>query len=226
MTFPGGVALEHFIGAERLALLREVALMPRDLAVVVPRARAGENVVVLVHGFLASAGVFRPLRARLEREAGARVATFTHAPGSRIRRIAQRLAEVVDRLPTGTRITVVGHSLGGVVARWYVQEMGGHARVARTISLASPFRGVDVLPLLVGADLHEQSALLRRVRERAPLCGVPHTSVVAENDTVVVGVETASLGFGDVVVLPRTGHNALLFCERTAGLVIERVKSL
>src|ERR1700727_876893 len=109
------VALEQLIGVERLAVFREVALMPRDLAAVVPRARAGENVVVLVHGFLASAGVFRPLRARLEREAGARVATFTHAPGARIRRIAQRLADVVDRLPSGTRITVVGHSLGGVV---------------------------------------------------------------------------------------------------------------
>jgi triacylglycerol lipase len=222
MAFPA--AFEQLIGEERFALLREVTLMPRDLAAVVPRAHAGDDVVVLVHGFLASAGVFRPLRHRLEREAGARVATFTHAPGVGIRRIARRLGEVVDRIPHGTRITVVGHSLGGVVARWYVQELGGHARVARTISLASPFRGVDVLPLFVGADLHEQSALLRRLRERAHLTGIAHTSIVAEDDTVVVGVETASLGFGDVVVLPRRGHHALLFCERAAGLVIDRIR--
>src|SRR5580704_13962608 len=130
------VALEQLIGVERLALLREVALVPRDLAEVVPRAMPGEDVVVLVHGFLASAGVFRPLRARLERETAARVATFTHAPGVGSRRIARR----------------------------YVQEMGGHARVARTISMASPFRGIDVPPLLVGADLHAQSELLKRVR--------------------------------------------------------------
>jgi pimeloyl-ACP methyl ester carboxylesterase len=187
--------------------------------------RAGEDVVVLVHGFLASAGVFRPLRARLEREAGARVATFTHAPGVGIRRIARQLAELVDRLPRDTRITVVGHSLGGVVARWYVQELAGHKRVAETISLASPFRGVDVPQVLVGADIHEQSALLRRLRDHAHVCGVPHTSVVAEEDTLVVGVDTASLGFGEVVVLPERGHNALLFCERVAGLVIDRVKA-
>src|SRR5579885_2866555 len=113
------VALEQLIGAERLALLREVALVPRDLTAVVPEARPGEDVVVLVHGFLASAGVFRPLRARLERESGARVATFTHAPGLGVRRIAKQLAAIVDRIPRGTRITVVGHSLGGLVARWY-----------------------------------------------------------------------------------------------------------
>lgn len=218
------VALEQLIGLERLALLREVALVPRDLGDVIPDARPGDDVVVLVHGFLASAGVFRPMRARLEREAGARVATFSHAPLVGIRRIAGRLAALVERIPRGARITVVGHSLGGVVARWYVQEMGGHQRVARTISLASPFGGVDVPPVLVGADLHEQSVLLRRLRERAHVCGVPHTSVVAAEDTLVVGAQTACLGYGDVVVVPKRGHNALLFCEQATGLVIDRVK--
>lgn len=219
------VALEQFIGVERLALLREVTLVPRDLAPVVPEAQPGDDVVVLVHGFLASAGVFRPLRARLEREAGARVATFTHAPGLGIRRIARRLAALVDRIPPGARITVVGHSLGGVVARWYVQEMGGHERVAQTISLASPFGGIDVPPYLVGADLHEQSDLLRRIRENAHVCAVPHTSIVGEEDTLVVGVRTACLGFGEEIVLPERGHNALLFCERAAAIVIERIKT-
>lgn len=217
------MALEQLIGHERLAFLREVALVPRDLAAVVPRVRPGDDVVVLVHGFLASAGVFRPLRARLERETGARVATFTHAPCVGVRRIARQLAEVVDRIPAGARVTVVGHSLGGVVARWYVQEMGGHERVARTVSLASPFCGVDVPQLLVGVDLHAQSDLLKRLRERASDCGVPHTSVVAADDAVVAGVATACLGYGDVVVVPRCGHNALLFDPQVAALVIDRV---
>lgn len=217
------VALEQFIGVERLALLREVALMPRDLGAIVPKVQSGDEVVVLVHGFLASAGVFRPLRLRLERDGGARVATFTHAPCVGIRRIAQRLAKLMDRIPEGARITIVGHSLGGVVARWYVQEMGGHARVARTVSLASPFRGVDVPQLLVGADLHERSELLSRLRSQAHLCSVPHTSVVAASDTVVVGVETACLGFGDVVVVPNRGHNGILFDHHVAQLVIDRM---
>jgi pimeloyl-ACP methyl ester carboxylesterase len=218
------VSLERFIGAERVALLREVALVPRDLTEIVPVAGAGDDVVVLVHGFLASAGVFRPLRARLERETDARVATFTHAPGVRIRTIAKRLARLVERLPRDARVTVVGHSIGGLAARWYVQELGGHARVAQTISLASPFGGIDVPPLLVGADLRAQSAVLERLRTRAHVHDVPHTSVVGAEDTLVEGVETASLGFGDVVVLPERGHNGLLFCERAAAVVIDRIR--
>lgn len=221
-------AFDRFIGLERLALLREVALVPLDLTDVVPAILPGDDVVVLVHGFLATAGVFRPLRARLERETGARVATFTHAPGVGVRSIARRLADLVDRVPKNSRVTVVGHSLGGIVARYYVQELGGHARVARTVSLATPFGGVDVPQLLqraLGADVHAQSELLRRMRERAHEHGVPHTSIVAAEDSVVAGVETACLGYGDVVIAPGHGHNSLLFCDRVAGVVIDRVKT-
>ncbi len=216
------LALEQLIGPERIATLKEIALVPRDLATVVPAARAGDDVVVLVHGFLASAGVFRPLRAHLG-SAGVHVASFTHAPGPGIHRIARRLGKLVDRLPQGARVTIVGHSLGGVVARYYVQELGGRERVAQTISLGAPFHGVDVPRLLVGADLHERSALLERLRAGASACGVPHTSIVGSDDTLV-GVATAMLGFGDVVVVPDRGHNSLLFCERVASLVLDRVK--
>jgi alpha-beta hydrolase superfamily lysophospholipase len=220
---PLPLAFEQLIGAERLATLKEVALMPRDLSAVVPAARPGDDVVVLVHGFLASAGVFRPLRAHLEAAGGVHVASFTHPPGAGIARIARRLGKLVDRLPRASRITIVGHSLGGVVARYYVQELGGHERVTQTISLGSPFQGVDVPRVLVGADIHARSALLERLRAGASACGVPHTSVVGANDTLV-GAMASMLGFGDVMVLPDRGHNELLFCKRAFGLVLDRVK--
>ncbi len=221
MSLP--VALGAFVGGERLAILREFALMPRDLAALAPMARAGDDVVFLVHGFFASAGVFRPLRARIEQE-GARVGTFTHAPCVGVKSIARRLATLVDAVPRACRITIVGHSLGGIVARWYVQEMGGAARVARTISLATPFGGVDVLPVFVGADLHTQSPLLARLRAGARSCGVPHTSIVGGTDSVVAGVERACLGVGDVLVVPDRGHSGVLFDARVASAVIARVR--
>ena len=101
-----------------IALLREMALMPRDLAAVVPEARAGDDVVVLVHGFLASAGRLPPA-ARAARARDGRAGRDLHAtrPASGIRRIARRLRDLVERIPRGTRITIVGHSLGGIVAR-------------------------------------------------------------------------------------------------------------
>ncbi len=214
--------------SETFATLREVALMARDIAPVVPEAVApGDDVVVLVHGFFASAGVFRPMRAELVEATGSKVASFTHAPGVGIERIAKSLAKLVERIPLGTRVHLVGHSLGGLVARWYVQELGGHARIAQTISLGSPFGGTERarrFRFLVGADLHRTSPLLARLRARAHQHDVPHTSVVAESDSMVVPCESAVFPRGDVIVLPRLGHNSLLFHRDSIAHVVHRVK--
>jgi triacylglycerol lipase len=219
-------AHRDLVNGEAAATLREVGLMGRDLWPVVPRARAGDDVVVLVHGFFASAGVFRPMRARLERDADARVGSFSHAPGWGVRRIAGQLAELVDRIPHGTRIHLVGHSIGGLVVRWYVQEMGGHARVAQTISLATPFGGTPLarLRLLVGNDLHAASDVRGRLKERAHEHGVPHVSIIAARDRVVFPPSSAAFHHGEVVLLDGRGHNTLLFDAEAIDLVVRRVK--
>jgi len=217
----------HGVDPEAVATLREAVLVPWDLAPIVPDAKAGEDVVVLLHGFMATAGVFRPMRARLERDGSVHVASFTHAPGFGVRRIARQLAALVDRIHPDARVHLVGHSLGGVVARWYVQEMGGHRRVVQTVSLASPFGGARVaqrLPLLIGAELHGESKLLARVRAHAGRHAVPHTSVIGGADQLVFPAESARFPVGDVVVLPGRGHNMLLFDEEVVGLVLRRVR--
>jgi triacylglycerol lipase len=210
---------------EALATLREVCLMPWDIAPIVPAVQHGDDVVVLVHGFLASAGVFRPLRRRLQRE-GVHVASFTHAPGARIPTIARALGDLIDRISHGTRLHIVGHSMGGIVARYYVQELGGHARVTQTISLAAPFGGAPVaarLPLFVGRDLHHKSDLLARLRARAIEHGIPHLSVAGSHDTTVP--HHAALDFhGERLTVHGRGHNALLFDDSVARAIVDRVR--
>lgn len=212
---------------ETLATLREVALMPRDLAPVVPEATHEDDVVVLVHGFFASAGVFRPMKARLTEATGAKVASFTHAPGAGIERIARSLAKLVAKIPHRARVHLVGHSLGGLVSRWYVQELGGHKRVAQTVSLGSPFGGTELarpFQVLVGAQLTRTSSVLARLRERAHAHDVPHTSIVGGSDALVIPSESAAFPRGDVIHLEGRGHNSLLFDDESIGHVVERVK--
>ena len=213
---------------ETVATLREVVLMPRDITPVVPaNAKKNDDVVVLIHGFFASAGVFRPMRSRLHRDTNAKVASFTHTPGAGIERIARSLARLVARIPNGCRVHLVGHSLGGLVARWYVQELGGHARVAQTISLGSPFGGTMLAApfrFWVGADLNRRSPLLARLRARAHEHDVPHLSVVGEADALIVPSESAVFPRGDVVVLPGRGHNSLLFDPESITHVVDRVR--
>lgn len=213
---------------ETRATLREVSLLACDLAPVLPEHGEGDDVVVLVHGFFASAGVWRPMKKRLEAELGAKVATFTHAPGATVRIIAQQLHKLVSRIHAGARVHLVGHSLGGVVARWYVQEHGGHTRAAQTIALASPFGGTPAaerFPILVGNDLVTHSHVLTRLRARARVHGVPHLSIVGTEDKLVPHAKIAALPDGDLVELHGRGHNTLLYDDEVIRLVIDRIRS-
>lgn len=215
---------------ETIATLREVVLMPRDLGSVVPPAAApSDDVVVFIHGIFASAGVWRPMKQALVERTGAEVASFSHAPGVGIDRIARSLARIVEQIPVGRRVHLLGHSLGGIVARWYVQELGGHARVAQTISLGAPFAGTEVahpFPFLVGRELARTSPILERLRARAHEHDVPHTSFVADDDLIVVPRSSAAFPRGDVIVMPRCGHNTLLFHRQSIANVVDRVQAL
>jgi pimeloyl-ACP methyl ester carboxylesterase len=216
------------VGREALAFARQAVLLHRDVGSTLPeRVRAGEDVVVLLHGLFATAGVLRPLRRSIEQSAaGAHTAAFSYAPGPGVESVARRLGELVRWLPSGVRIHLVGHSLGGLAARWFVQELGGDPRVAQTISLASPFRGTRharLLPGPAGRDITPGSELLQRLEHRAlSAVHVPHISIAAERDAVVT--ESTLFPFGDRLVVPHCGHNALLFHPRVAAIVAQRVR--
>jgi pimeloyl-ACP methyl ester carboxylesterase len=65
--------------------------------------------------------------------------------------IKQHLVETVERAYADTKkkVHVIGHSLGGVLARAVASQMPD--RVASVITLGSPFRGVSVHPLILRA---------------------------------------------------------------------------
>jgi triacylglycerol lipase len=209
---------------EASALARQARLLRHDLFAVVPR-QAPDDVVVLVHGFLATAGVLRPLAERIEADTGAHAASFTHLPGEGIVRIAQRIDALVRRLQPGTRrIHLVGHSVGGLAARYYVDELGGDPRVVQTISLASPFAGVPRAGLLPGAlarDLDPQNSLLARLRAGVDR-GVPHFSIAGSHDTLV---PDGALPSAEKLEAPGCGHNALLYDPLVLEEVVSRVRA-
>jgi triacylglycerol lipase len=65
--------------------------------------------------------------------------------------IKRHLIETVEKAyaETGKRVHVIGHSLGGVLARAIASQMPDH--VASVITLGAPFRGVSVHPMILQA---------------------------------------------------------------------------
>jgi pimeloyl-ACP methyl ester carboxylesterase len=183
--------------------------------------------VVLVHGALATAGAWRPLRTRIENETGARTASFTYGPSSGVVEIARALGKLVAGLPDGVTVHLVGHSLGGLAVRWFVQEMPADARVVQTVSVAAPFegaRGARLFPGRAGRDMRRGSAVLERLADSAAGSALPHLSIFGTTDTAVSG--DTHFPVGERLVLPYAGHNALLFHDGVGSAIVERIRAI
>jgi triacylglycerol lipase len=209
---------------EARSLIRLATLLPLDLQRSVPLdIRTGDEVAVLVHGSLATGGAWRPLRRKLEARK-AFVVTFTYGPGAGVRGVAEEIASILEGLPVGARVHLVGHSLGGLAVRWFVQEMPHDARVVQTISVAAPFagaRGAWLLPGPAGRDMQRGSAALSRLAETAGYVGIPHLSIFGTADTAVSADTTFPVG--DRLVVADAGHNTLLFDDRVVDRVVDAI---
>ena len=58
-----------------------------------------------------------------------------------VRISARQLSELVQSLPTSQPIVIIGHSLGTMVTRYYIERLGGHKRIERAILMGGPHRG-------------------------------------------------------------------------------------
>lgn len=71
------------------------------------------------------------------------------------RRSARQLAATIEQWPVAGPITLIAHSLGCIVSRYYVERLGGKHKVGRLILLGGPHAGYPkaISHLMVGLDL-------------------------------------------------------------------------
>lgn len=172
--------------------------------------------MAFVHGYGAAGAVFEPLRAEVERRLGVPTIDFTYLSVSPFASIMGELAALLDRVADGRRIDIVGHSLGGLLARWYLQEMEGARHVDRLVTLATPHAGTASARIAPGPLRHvllPGSAVVRRLASgRARAASVAHTSLVAGADLLVSPpASAAAIEDARVRWFPELGHNSMLY---------------
>ncbi|MER7914193.1 alpha/beta fold hydrolase [Streptomyces sp. NPDC096068] len=181
----------------------------------------GRRPVLLLHGFVDNRSVFVLLRRSLARHGRDGIESLNYSPLTcDLRAAAELLGRRVEEIRARTghaEVDIVGHSLGGLIARYYVQCLGGDARVRTLVMLGTPHAGTTVARLATAHPLVRQmrpgSGVLRELAGPAPGCRTRFVSFWSDLDQVMVPVETARLDHPDLLVhnvrVSGIGHLAL-----------------
>lgn len=181
---------------------------------------AARTPVLLVHGLVDNRSIFAVMRRSLRRRGFASVCSWNYSPLLRdVARAAEDLGAHIERICAQTghdRVHVVGHSLGGLVARHYVQRQGGDRRVDSLVTLGTPHGGsllAHALPTPLVRQLRPGSSLLQELAEPVGRCDTRITAIYSDLDQLVLPTSAGRCdhpGLGARNVLVRgVGHMSL-----------------
>lgn len=212
-------------------LRREARAIARQGQLMAERAPwidgAGSRTVVFVHGFMAHGRVFGPMREHVARACDVSTLEVSYGPFERFETVAERVHAAVASAPPGP-VILVGHSLGGLLSRWCLQELGGDARIERIVTLASPHAGTTAANVPFGPltrAIRPGSVQLRTLEAGAHrVAHVPHVAVVAARDRMILpATSAAALPRAHVTWMHDLGHNEILFDARVFELVADAI---
>lgn len=166
---------------------------------------AANTPIVLVHGIVDNRSAFTMLRRGLRRRGFGCIRAFSYPPHTNdVRATAARLGAFVDQVRDETGadfVHVVGHSLGGLVARYYVQCLGGAEAVHTLVTLGTPHEGTHAarfLPHPLIRQLRPDSDLIAELAQPAPGCTTRFVAVHSDIDQLIVPARSAMITHPDL----------------------------
>ncbi|GAA1899437.1 hypothetical protein GCM10009814_30980 [Lapillicoccus jejuensis] len=218
-----GYRIEHLPPVQRGLHVRDV--------------EAAGTPIVLVHGIVDNRSVFTLLRRGLRGRGFGRVSTMNYSilTGD-VRVAAARLAAEVERICEETgyeRLHVVGHSMGGLIARYYVTRLGGDARVHTLVTLGSPHAGTWTAygwPSTLTRQLRPGSPLMRELAGPVAGCRTRFLCYWSDLDQVMFPQRTAALEHPDLDVtnvrLHGVGHTSIPIMDAVVRGISEALAHL
>lgn len=84
-----------------------------------------------------------------------------------VRISAQQLGQLIESIPSTQPVVLIGHSLGTMVSRYYIERLGGHKRIERVILMGGPNKGAVgvMLSMLIAPQLLPFGIMGERLRQ-------------------------------------------------------------
>jgi len=211
LLYPSGMAQERRGPLPELPSPQDATQLPTE----------AKPPVVLLHGFIDNRSVFVLLRRSLAQHGRRQVESLNYSPLTcDIRTAAELLGRHIEEIceRTGSReVDIVGHSLGGLIARYYVQRLGGDLRVRTLVTLGTPHSGTAVAPLAnahpIVRQMRPDSTVIEELTRPAPGCRTHFVSFWSDLDHLMEPLETACIDHPDLIAqnvqVSGIGHLAL-----------------
>ena len=102
--------------------------------------------------------------------------------------IMDRTRDIADK-----PIVIIGHSIGGVIARAYAQRPNPARKIAGVVTLSSPHQGSKLAALGMGKasqDIRRGAPFLKRLEAAGTRADIPHLAVYSPIDNMVIPAES------------------------------------
>ncbi|MYN44537.1 alpha/beta fold hydrolase [Pseudoduganella sp. FT93W] len=187
--------------------------------------------VLLIHGYGCNSGYWRPLSDLLNQAGIAHLGVDLEPPGASIDDFAPQVRSAIEQLCAATgqqRVVIVGHSMGGLVARAYLRRYGADA-VARVITLGTPHQGTALSLARYGIGQNVQQMLYDSEWLRTLAAGEANlqrglfSTIYTLHDNIVAPAQSALLTGARQLAFEGIGHVALGRHAETLPRVMDEI---
>ncbi len=182
-----------------------------------PNLKRGVTPTLLLHGLFVNRACWFWFRSKLRTHGCDNIVTLNlsgfHSEEVLTELLAKKIDELRHRLGVN-KVHLVGHSMGGIIARNYVQRRGGQDKVDRLIFLGTPHHGSKLTPfsfMPLGKLLMPGSDFLNRLNSEPAPTGVQTVNIFSRKDNMVLPNSSAQLNWGIQVELDDMGHTSLIY---------------
>jgi triacylglycerol lipase len=215
--YPWGLLEDRLDEASHLGVSH---LSPVQRGLIVGDVEAAGTPIILIHGVIDNRSIFTVLRRALRNRGFGRLYALNYSPFTDdIADVARRLGTLIEDVCEQTgyeRVHIVGHSMGGLIARYYVQCLGGDAHVHTVCTLGSPHGGTGparVVPWPVIRQMRPSSDILTELASPAPGCRTRFIAIWSDLDQLVLPQRNARILHPDLkarnVLIRGIGHMSL-----------------
>jgi triacylglycerol lipase len=188
-----------------------------------PIDRIHDTPVALVHGYFHNRSGFDYLSAALRQRGFRWIHGMNYNPlGHGVPDLAERFGRYVDdlrRVSGNDRVHIIGHSLGGVIARWYVEQLDGYKHVDTCVTIGTPHQGTYAAYLGPGKsarDLRPGSDVIQALETSLRRTRVKYVNLYSDLDVLIVPPASGLLPDRRNVhnhLIDDLGHTSLLLSE-------------